>query len=107
MRKLVLGTLLAGLMLAGSGCIISGDDDGDDGIGDGSDDGGDDGGIGRCGESFVGILYEPTWVCPPDAESITFTAFPDDGGGSLEPDNFDCAATQPPAICYDPGIYDI
>ncbi len=110
MRKLVLGTYLAGMVLAGSGCIFTSDDD-DDGISDDGDDlgddGGDDGGIARCGESFVGILYEPTWVCPPDAESITFTAFPDGETVSLTPDNFDCGEVQPPAICYDPGIYDI
>jgi hypothetical protein len=108
MRKLVLGALLTSLMLAGSGCIISSDDDEDDGIGDGGD-GGDGGGdfVDECGDSFVGILYQPSWVCPPDADSIAFTAFPSDGSGAIESEPIACGDVQPANICYDPGIYDI
>lgn len=108
MRKLVLGTLLTGLMLAGSGCIFTSDDD-DDGVSDGSDgsDGGDDGGDGPCGASFVGILYQPTWECPPEADTITFTTFPDGSSTSLDPFTVNCDDLQPADICYDPGIYDI
>jgi hypothetical protein len=112
MRKLVLVTLLsAGLIPAGTGCIFTSDDDDDDGIpsDDGDDDGddGDDGDPGVCGESFVGILYNPTWVCPDEADTVTFFAFPEGEDQPLAPDEFDCDATQPPDICYDPGSYDI
>jgi hypothetical protein len=110
MRKLVLVTLLsAGVIQSGAGCIFSSDDDDDDdGVpSDDGDDDGDDGGPGECGESFVGILYNPTWLCPEEAEDITFFAFPEGGNGSLDPDTFACDAVQPPDICYDPGTYDI
>lgn len=103
MQKLVLGTLLgASLGLSGSGCIVSSDDDDDDGVGDGGDDS-----SGACGASFDGILYNPTWLCPPTAVDIEIVAFPVGSAVSLTPDVFDCGEPQPPDICYDPGDYDI
>lgn len=88
MKKLVLGTLLlAGLSQALTGCIISSDDDNGGGGGD-------------------GILYRVTWACPPDADSITFTATDTASGASLSPDTFDCADGTAD-ILYDAGSYDI
>lgn len=111
MKKLVLGALMtAGLLQAGTGCIISGDDDdgddvivddGDDVSDDVSDDVGDDG-------TGQGILYQVTWLCPPDAVDIDFTATPVGSATSLKTDTFACENGDVGAdIFLDPGSYDI
>ncbi|HTE50637.1 MAG TPA: hypothetical protein VK698_07200 [Kofleriaceae bacterium] len=93
MKKLVLGTLLtAGLLQAGTGCIISGDDDDDDVTVDDGDDG------------VAGLLYEPSWLCPPDAETITINVVPVGSSTGFE-DNFDCAVGEA-SIQLDAGSYD-
>lgn len=111
MKKLVLGALMtAGLLQAGTGCIISGDDDNDDDVvvddgDDLGDDVGDDVGDDGTGD---GILYQVTWLCPPDAIDITFTATPFGSNNSLRTDTFDCEDGDVGAeIFYDPGSYDI
>lgn len=97
MRNLVLGTLLTAGLLQATGCIISSDDD-DDGISDGADDGGDGSG--------TGILFDPTWICPPDADTITFFATRVGGTTSID-ETFNCGETLPDAILYDAGDYTI
>jgi hypothetical protein len=107
MKKLVLGALMsAGLLQAGTGCIISGDDDdGDDVIVDDGDDISDDVGDDGTGD---GILYQVTWLCPPDADEIDFTYTPFDSSTSLRTDTFDCANGDVGAeILLDPGSYDV
>jgi hypothetical protein len=110
MKKLVLGALMtAGLLQAGTGCIISGDDDDDgDVIVDDGDDIGDDIGddVGDDGTGD-GILYQATWLCPPDAVDIEFTYTPVGSASSLRTDSFDCANDAGAEILLDPGEYDV
>ena len=99
MSKLVLVSFsLAGLLQAGAGCIISADDDDD--VTDRGDGNTDDSG------DTQGILYQPTWTCPPDADTITFTATPAGSSTSLLPDTFRCAEATGD-ILYAEGDYDI
>ncbi|HWM87467.1 MAG TPA: hypothetical protein VNO33_16555 [Kofleriaceae bacterium] len=88
--------MTAGLLQA-TGCIISSDDD-DDGISDGADDGGD--GL------DPGILFAPTWICPPDADTITFFATPVGGSTSID-ETFNCDDPDPEPILYDADDYTI
>ncbi len=75
MRKLVMCVLfMAGLVQAGTGCIITSDDD---------DDGGD-------GNTPPGVLIAITWLCPPDADTVAVTASPAGSSTSLPTDRFAC-----------------
>jgi hypothetical protein len=115
MKNLVLATLLAaGLIQAGSGCIFTSDDDDDDirdDDGDGDGDDGDDftdipiGGDHNSGGAD-GILWIPNWLCPPDAETITFFVTPV-GASEGFADLYDCDDPNPDALAYDAGDYDI
>ena len=98
--------MTAGLLQAGTGCIISGDDDdGDDVIVDDGDDLGDDVGDDGTGD---GILYQVSWICPPDAIDIEFTYTPVGSATSLRTDNFACENGDVGAdILLDPGEYDV
>lgn len=84
MRKLVfVAFALVGLQ-AGTGCIISSDDD--------------DGGSGTALDLF--------WTCPSQADTLEIEAF-EVGASTGIPDSIDCAETQPARILYDAGEYDL
>lgn len=107
MKNLVFASLAAaGLLQASSGCIFSSDDDDDDGISDGGDDAdggdGDDGGDG----SGDGILWVPDWICPPDAETITFF-ITEVGATTPIEETFGCDEIDPDAIAVNAGDYDV
>ena len=98
MTRLVLRALLAaGLIQGTAGCIISSDDD-DDVVIHGNHGSGDPGN--------TGILWVPNWVCPPDAQTITFFVTPDGETSAFE-DLYDCDDPNPDAIAYDAGSYTI
>jgi hypothetical protein len=97
MQRLVFHTLLAaGLIQSLAGCIISSDDD-DDVVVHGNH---------GSGDPSAGILWVPTWLCPPDADTITFFVTPVGETSPFE-DTFGCDETNPDAIAYDAGDYDI
>jgi hypothetical protein len=99
MTRLVLRALLAaGLIQGTAGCIISSDDDDDDVVVHGNHGSGDPGNS--------GILWVPNWLCPPDAETITFFVTPDGETSPFE-DTYDCDDGNPDAIAYDAGSYTI
>lgn len=97
MQRLVFHTVLAaGLIQSLAGCIISSDDD-DDVVVHGNHGSGDPG---------AGILWFPDWVCPPDAETITFFVTPVGETSAFE-DTYDCDDPRPDALAYDAGDYDV
>ena len=97
MQRLVFHTLLAaGLIQSLAGCIISSDDD-DDVVVHGNH---------GSGDPSAGILWVPNWLCPPDADTITFFVTPVGETSPFE-DTFGCDETNPDAIAYDAGDYDI